>query len=441
MPIEGILDLQRRGVPLGEIRIGTSVEATSKAGKAIRKPVRLETFRFTTASEHIAKAVAAKYGGTVAPWSQRKGRWEVITDRTALDVWVPPRGGAVDANMELWDGPKRLRKCNGITESISGRPCQCPRPGDPSDPVSVQQARDERKRLAGLRPAQACKPLTRINVTIPGLPGLTGVFRLSTGSENAAVETADSGDAMVIAREGGVYLPAVLRFEWRNRATDGSPYPVPVLEIGRSMQELAEGALPAGPSGLLAQLKGTGPGEQPRALTAATAPAPAATPEPEGFDAKLAAISEMDIATAGQQIVGLMSDPAITPAQMGAIKTRALDLGVWDDQVCTDDGEHETWEEVHSAWQARWDALALAAKAAAPAAAPAQDALPVEDPAAMTGRQVVCSDQPKPSPSPSRRSTSRTARSAETPLNWPSVTRYQERSTRRHGSWTLNSAR
>ena len=301
MPIEGILDLQRRGVPLGEIRIGTSVEATSKAGKAIRKPVRLETFRFTTASEHIAKVVAAKYGGTVAPWSQRKGRWEVITNRTALDVWVPPRGGAVDANMELWDGPKRLRKCNGIIESLSGQPCQCPRPNDPSDPVSVQQARDERKRLAALRPPQACKPLTRINVTIPDLPGLTGVFKLNTGSENAAVETADSGDAMVIAREGGVYLPAVLRFEWRNRATDGSPYPVPVLEIGRSMQELAEGALPAGPSGLLAQLQGSTGREQRAALTAGASAAPAQAPEPDGFDADLAAITEMDIATAGQQ--------------------------------------------------------------------------------------------------------------------------------------------
>ena len=84
---------------------------------------------------------------------------------------------------------------------------------------------------------------------------------------------------------------------------------------------------------------------------------------PEGFDAELAAITEMDIATAGQQLVGLMGDPAITPAQMNALKTRALDLGVWEDQVCTDDGEHETWEEVHSAWQTRWDALALAAKA------------------------------------------------------------------------------
>ena len=55
MPINGILDLQRRDAPLGEIRIGTSVEVP-ETGK--RRPVRLETFRFTTASEHNARQVA-----------------------------------------------------------------------------------------------------------------------------------------------------------------------------------------------------------------------------------------------------------------------------------------------------------------------------------------------------------------------------------------------
>jgi Recombination directionality factor-like len=257
MPINGdLLGLQRRDAPLGEIRIGTSVEATDKYGKPYRKPVRLETFRFTT-SEANAAAVAAKYGGKVAPWTQRKGKWEVVTDRKALDVWVPPRGLAVDANMEMWDGPKRLRHCDGITEALSGKPCMCPR-GEAGDPASIERAYVERKRLAKLRPPQACKPLTRINVTIPDLPGLTGTWRLNTGSENAAVETSGSGDTMVIAREGGVYLPAVLSIQWRYRAEDGSPYPVPFLQIGLSMQELAAGSLPAGPGGLLAQLRSTG---------------------------------------------------------------------------------------------------------------------------------------------------------------------------------------
>lgn len=254
MPIDGtLLGLQRRDAPLGEIRIGTSVEVPGKKG---RQPVRLNTFRFTTSVEMIADAVAAKYGGTVAPWTQRRGRWEVITDRAALDVWVPPSGRAVDTNMELWDGPRRLRQCDGRIESISGKPCTCPLPRNPDDPASVRQAHDERHRLASMQHPQACKPLTRINVTIPDLPGLVGIWRWNTGSENAAVETAGAGDTMTIAREGDVYLPAVATFQWRNRSDTGSPYQVPLLIIGVSMRELAQGHLPAGPGGLIAQLRG-----------------------------------------------------------------------------------------------------------------------------------------------------------------------------------------
>ena len=274
MPINGeLLGLQRRDAPLGEIRIGTSVAVP---GKDYRKPQRLETFRFTT-SEANAAAVAARYGGKVAPWSQRKGKWEVVTDRKALDVWVPPRGLAVDANMEMWDGPKRLRHCDGITELLSGRPCMCPRAADPADTAAIRRLYDERKRLSKLRPPQACKTLTRINVTIPDLPGLTGTWRLNTGSENAAVETAGAGDIMTIARGDGVYLPAVLSIQWRYRAEDGSPYPVPFLQIGLSMQDLAAGRLPAGPGGLLAQLQGpaaaaVAAGQQARAIEAPSVP-------------------------------------------------------------------------------------------------------------------------------------------------------------------------
>ena len=359
MPINGVLDMQRRSVQIGEIRIGTSVEIP---GKKHRRPVRLETFRFTTASEQTAIAVAAKYGGEVAPWSQRKGRWEVTTNRTALDVWVPPRGEAVDANMELWDGPKCLRRCDGLTERLSDKPCWCPHPDNPADPASVQAARDERKRLAALRPAQACKALTRINVTIPDLPGLTGVFRLNTGSENAAVETADSGDAMAIAREGGVYLPAVLRIEWRIRSADGSPYPVPVLQIGLSMHELAQGSLPAGPGGLLAQLKSP---EEKKALTAgpaSAAPAPATTPPPAA-QAPMTAQQFADIAPL-----------ATTQDEVNVLVKQAKEAEVLEDQVCTrtDDGQ-ETWEELVEVLRDRYRKVP-ATKTRKAAKAPAGDA-------------------------------------------------------------------
>jgi len=266
MPIDhDLLGMQRRDVPLGEIRIGTSEASPTPGNPDRRKPVRLNTFRFTTAVESAAGVIAAKYGGHAVPWERRRGYFEVITDRTSLNVWIPPRSLAVDANMELWAAGKRLRQCNGRTMQFpppepgqASRPCMCP-----ADPA-------ERQRLAAMRTPQACEPLTRINVTIPDLPGLTGVWKLNTGSVNAAVETADSGDAMAIARGAGAYLPAVLYIHWRRRADTGSPYPVPVLMIGTSMEELARGELPAGPAGLVAQIQAGG-AALPLAITAGAA--------------------------------------------------------------------------------------------------------------------------------------------------------------------------
>jgi hypothetical protein len=348
LPINGVLDLQRRSVQIGEIRIGTSVAVP---GKNYRRPVRLEAFRFTTASEQAAVAVAELYGGTVAPWDRKKGRFEVVTSRTALDVWVPPRGEAVDANMELWDGPKCLRRCDGIMMSRpERRPCMCPQPEDPSDPASVQAARDERIRLAGMKTPQACKPLTRINVSITELPGLLGVWRLNTGSENAAVETADSGDMLAIAREGGKYLPAVLRIEWRTRSEDGSPYPVPVLQIGLSMQQFATGALPSGPGGLLAQL--APPGERLALTSGAREPSPPPPePEEEPMDWERAkAIYERALAAA-------------TAPELKACADEAKAAGLLDEHVCTD-RPGDVWEPLHDALQAVWREKAAEAGAA-----------------------------------------------------------------------------
>jgi hypothetical protein len=225
--------------------MGTSVAIPGKNG---RQPKRLNTFRFTVPTQALAEVVAALFGGHVAPWETKRGYWEVITEVDAIKVYVPIRGEAADSFMELWDGPVRKRQCDGETELLSGEPCQCPRD------------RDERNRLAKMRPPRACKPLTRIRVMIPQLPGLTGVFQLNTGSENALVEVEDTSRSLEIAREDGVYLPAVLRIEWRKRAADGSPYQVPVLQVGVSYQDLAQHALPGNTeAGLLTQLRAATP--------------------------------------------------------------------------------------------------------------------------------------------------------------------------------------
>jgi hypothetical protein len=226
--------------------------------------------------------------------------------------------------MELWDGPKRLRKCDGIIESVSGKPCMCPRAQDPDDPASVQRARDERKKLAGLQHPQACKPRTLINVSIQELPGLTGVWRLSTGSENAAVETSGAGDVMVMARQGGAYLPALLYIQWRQRAEDGSPYPVPMLQIKMSLEDLARGQLPAGPAGLVAQLQRGAAGslavaagrQEARAIEAPAAPD--AVPPPTGPSA---------------QYFADLADSSITREDVEELTQHATEAGVIDDWI------------------------------------------------------------------------------------------------------------
>jgi hypothetical protein len=341
MPIDhDLLGLQRRDVPLGEIRIGTSVEVPGKKG---RQPKRLNTFRFTTAVEFTARAVAAKLGGEVAPWERRRGYFEVTTGKTSLNVWVPPRSLAVDANMELWSDGKRLRQCTGRSMSFPA-----PEPGQPSRPCMCPADPAERARLASMRIPQACKPKTRITVSIPELPGLTGVWTLWTGSMNAAVETADSGDAMALARAGGAYLPAILYIHWRQRAADGSPYPVPVLMIGTSMEELARGALPSGPGGLVAQLQ-AGAGAQPLAITAG----PGAPPREE----RPAVAPRQSRPPAAQDIADAAAK-ATTRMQIRQMKAAAEEHRLEKDLISPPGADYH--EELDSYLHGRWEELPAA---------------------------------------------------------------------------------
>jgi len=343
MPIDhDLLGMQRRDVPLGEIRIGTSVEVPGKKG---RQPKRLNTFRFTTAVEFTARAVAARFGGEVAPWDQRRGYFEVTTGKTSLNVWVPPRSLAVDANMELWADGKRLRQCTG--RAMSYPP---PEPGEPSRPCMCPADPDERARMAALRPPQACKPKTRITVSIPELPGLTGVWTLWTGSMNAAVETADSGDAMALARAGGAYLPAILYIHWRRRVSDGSPYPVPVLMIGTSVEELARGELPAGPAGLVAQVQ-AGAAAQPLAIAGAPA-----GPSPRE-DHPAAPVRPSRPPTA--QEIANDAAKATTRAQIVDMKAQAEEHRVQQDMICPP-GSSDLYEELDSYLHGRWEELPAA---------------------------------------------------------------------------------
>lgn len=266
-----LLDVQRRGQQIGRLRIGQQVPTDD--GKM--RPAKLDTFRFTTQSEYTARAIAELYGGTVQEWN---GQYEVITGKNAIGVTVPPRDQVISQHYEMWNKGGCIRRCDSRIEQISGKPCLCPHADDPTDLVAVENAAQERARLAKLKTPQACKPVTRISVMIPDLPGL-GVFRLDTGSYYAAVEIGDAAELLQIARDRGEMLPAMLRIEQRQRIAGGQTkkYPVPVLEVLATFRQIVSGAL--GSSGITAQLPPP-PGQQPRALTAG-APAVEAPAAPQ----------------------------------------------------------------------------------------------------------------------------------------------------------------
>jgi len=247
-----VLDIQRRGQQIGRLRIGQQVSTgkTDSNGNEKMRPVRLDTFRFTTGSRATAQAIAELYGGKIRDWN---GEFEIITGKSEIGVTVPPRDEVISQWYEKWTKGGCERRCDSQYEQISGGPCLCPHAKDPSDAGEVARKALERSDLAKLNPPQACKLVTRISVMIPDLPGL-GVFRLDTGSFYAAVEIGDSAELMQVARDRGVFLPAILRIEQRQRVAGGQTkkFPVPVLEVLATFRDLATGVIEAG--GVAAQL-------------------------------------------------------------------------------------------------------------------------------------------------------------------------------------------
>jgi len=315
-----VLDIQRRGQQIGRLRIGQQV-AVIKDGKDTGKtrPARLDTFRFTTGSRATAQAIAALYGGEIRDWS---GEFEVITSKSEIGVTVPPRDEVISQWYEMWSKGGCQRRCDSRREQISGGPCLCPHAEDPSDADEVARKALERSDLAKLNPPQACKLVTRISVMIPDLPGL-GIFRLDTGSYYAAVEIGDSAALMQVARDRGVFLPAILRIEHRQRVAGGQTkkFPVPVLEVLATFRDLATGAIER--AGVAAQLP-PAPGEPRRAIAPAVPVQREAGPE--------AAVRDSRPPTA-QQIADAAAKAA-TLEQLTPLKALSNEHRLGEDMIC-----------------------------------------------------------------------------------------------------------
>ena len=342
-----VLDIQRRGQQIGRLRIGQQVGTGKfdKDGNEKMRPARLDTFRFTTSSRASAEAIAALYGGEIRDWGRE---FEVITGKSELGVTVPPRDEVISQWYEMWSKGGCQRRCDSQHEQISNGPCLCPHAANTGDADEVARKALERADLAKANPPRACKLVTRVSVMIPDLPGL-GVFRLDTGSYYAATEIGDSAALMQVARDRGVFLPAILRIEHRQRVAGGQTkkFPVPVLEVLTTFRDLATGAIER--AGVAAQLP-PAPGEQRRAITSG-----AAVPPPRE-DRPAAAVRQQKPPTA--QEIANAAAKATTRAQIRDMKAAAEEHRVEQEMICAPGAD--LYEQLDSYLHSRWEELPLA---------------------------------------------------------------------------------
>lgn len=216
-----IIQLQRSIAEAGRIRIGQQVPTRSGG----RRPAKLGTFRLTSADRRRIEQAAVAFGGKVAEWEAPAGaQWEVITERSELDVIVPPADLSFSQAYELWSAGGCQRRCDGVNEEIGQRPCVC-------DPA-----------------ARECDIHTRLSLLLTDLPGF-GVWRLDTQGYYAATELRGVLDIIHIAAGVGRLLPARLRLDQRSvkrPGPDGKPttyrFAVPVLDVEVRAATLLEGA-------------------------------------------------------------------------------------------------------------------------------------------------------------------------------------------------------
>ncbi len=248
-----ILDLQRRMRQLGEIRLGHVVPTAN--GKT--RPAKLDKFRFTSPSKEILTEVASLYGGEVKPWTPANGgpsEFEVYSQATRLPVLIPPND-AVSQWYELYAGSKCQRRCDGVTEHKSDRPCMC----NPDD--------------------RQCAMTTRVNVMLRDVPAL-GQWLLISKGYHAAVTLPPAAE--LLAQAGG-YVAGWLGMEEKTAIVKDklARFKVPTLDVEITPAALMAGQITGAPA------VASGP-ERP-AIEAASTAAPTGPPRDYLLEAKQAA--------------------------------------------------------------------------------------------------------------------------------------------------------
>lgn len=203
MPIDPVV-LQRRHTELGRIRLG------DKGDKG--QPQKRTEFRFTSPDEQRIRDLATLYGGEPVPWDNKgKQEWEVKSTAKSIPVIVVK--GGLSQWLEQWSAGGCQRRCTGVTETLTGKPCLC----DPDN--------------------RACKPTTRFSVMLPELEAI-GVWRMESHGWNAGSELPPMVE---LAMHLGDLVPARLLLAERVTIKDGKTnrFVVPTLDLGISAARLA----------------------------------------------------------------------------------------------------------------------------------------------------------------------------------------------------------
>jgi hypothetical protein len=212
MPVSPI-HIQRRYRELGRIRLGDKVKTSS--GKMA--PNKLEHFRLTSPTRSLLDRAADLWGGTVTQWDgpNEGDAWQLATTTDELQVLVPQQDIESSQYFEEWTAGGCAKRCDGVTNLITGRACSC----DPDN--------------------RACKITTHLQVMLPQLPDV-GVWRITTHGFNAAAEIPGTVALLDTLRRSGQMPAATLGIEHRTSKKDGKTqrYIVPVLRVPHTLMEL-----------------------------------------------------------------------------------------------------------------------------------------------------------------------------------------------------------
>ena len=207
-----ILDLQRRYMEVGRIRLGE--KAPSGA------PKRLDAWRLTSSNRQALEEAAALWGGDVREWKDAPtpGQFELYTNSDTLPIMVLPGPDPVSQYYEQWNRGGATHRCDGVRNIIDDKPCSC----SPE--------------------ARTCKPTTRVSVALPDLPGF-GVWRFESHGWHSANELPVTLELIRAAAEKGTMLPGALRIEQRQNISGGTTkrFPVAVIDLELTMRQLASG--------------------------------------------------------------------------------------------------------------------------------------------------------------------------------------------------------